>query len=264
MGRDSRETVKYRHLMAVDKPGDSAQALVIVPTYNERESIGEVARRLFDAAGDSIDLLVVDDASPDGTGELVRDLAAGPHGIHLLERSSKLGLGSAYVTGFRWARERGYRAVVEMDADLSHDPRDVPRLLEGLEEHDLVIGSRYVPGGSVENWGPFRKKLSAAGNLYSRTLLRFPVRDSTSGFRAYRMELLTEELLRGVASHGYAFQIEMTRRVFQVGARILEIPITFIERATGQSKMKSRIVIEAIARVTKWGLSDRLGGRSRS
>jgi dolichol-phosphate mannosyltransferase len=244
--------------MAVDRPSDSAQALVIVPTYNECESIGEVARRLFAATGDAVDLLVIDDSSPDGTAELVRALSRGPHGIHLIERPAKLGLGTAYVTGFGWARERGYKAVVEMDADLSHDPRDVSRLLEGLDSADLVIGSRYVPGGSVENWGPFRKKLSALGNWYARLMLRFPVRDSTSGFRAYRSEVIGDESLRGVASHGYAFQIEMTRRVYAQGGSIVEIPITFIERATGQSKMKLRIIAEAILRVTRWGLSDRL------
>ena len=245
--------------MAVERSADRAQALVIVPTYNERESIGEVARRLFDAAEDSVDLLVIDDASPDGTAELVRAISGGPHEIHLIERPAKLGLGTAYVTGFGWGRERGYRAVVEMDADLSHDPRDVPRLLDALENADLVIGSRYVDGGSVENWGPFRQKLSSIGNWYARLMLRFPVRDSTSGFRAYRIDMVGEEQLRGVASHGYVFQIEMTRRVFRRGGRIAEIPITFIERATGQSKMKSRIVIEAILGVTKWGLADRLG-----
>jgi dolichol-phosphate mannosyltransferase len=249
--------------MAVERPPDSSQALVIVPTFNERESIAEVVRRLFDAAGDSVDLLVIDDSSPDGTADLVRDLSSGPHGVHLLERPGKEGLGTAYITGFRWARERGYPAVVEMDADLSHDPRDVPRLLETLKDNDLVIGSRYVPGGKVENWGPFRKALSAAGNIYARGLLGFPIRDSTSGFRAYRTDVLTEEYLGDVSSHGYAFQIEMTRRIFRSGGRIEEVPITFVERATGQSKMSRRIVAEAIWSVTRWGIADRARSKRR-
>lgn len=250
--------------MAVDRPADGSRALVIVPTFNERESIAEVTRRLFAAAADKVDLLVVDDGSPDGTAELVRDLSRGTHGIHLLERAGKQGLGTAYVTGFGWARERGYRVVVEMDADLSHDPRDVPRLLEALERADLVIGSRYVSGGRVENWGPFRKRLSAVGNWYARMLLGFQVRDSTSGFRAYRLDALQSDALEDVSSHGYAFQIEMTRRIFRRNGRIVEIPITFVERATGESKMSRRIVAEAIWRVTQWGVTDRLRGRRRA
>jgi dolichol-phosphate mannosyltransferase len=162
------------------------------------------------------------------------------------------------VTGFGWARERGYPAVVEMDADLSHDPADVPRLLAELEHADLAIGSRYVPGGRVENWGPSRKRLSALGNLYARTLLGFPVRDSTSGFRAYRSTVLSEETLRDVSSHGYAFQIEMTRRIYRSGGTIKEIPITFVERATGASKMSKGIVFEAMWSVTRWGMADRI------
>jgi glycosyltransferase involved in cell wall biosynthesis len=239
------------------------RALVIVPTYNESESVAETVRRLFDAATDGVDLLVVDDGSPDGTADIVRDLASRDERIHLLERPSKAGLGTAYVMGFEWARERDYDAVVEMDADLSHDPADVPRLLAALGDADLVIGSRYIPGGQVENWGPFRKKLSAAGNWYSRLMLGFPVRDSTSGFRAFRVETVGEEALRGVSSHGYAFQIEMTRRVFDRSGRILEIPITFVERYAGQSKMNKRIVGEAIWTVTMWGLADLVHGKRK-
>jgi glycosyltransferase involved in cell wall biosynthesis len=239
------------------------RALVIVPTYNESDSIAEVARRLFDAAGDSVDLLVVDDGSPDGTASLVKALAAeSPHGIHVLERSHKQGLGTAYVAGFRWGLERGYWALVEMDADLSHDPADVPRLLERLwAGADLAIGSRYVEDGGTENWGPLRRALSAGGNLYARTWLGYPVRDSTAGFRAYRAEVLAREDLSTVRSEGYGFQIEMTRRVWKAGGTIGEVPITFTERVAGKSKMSRRIVAEALVQVTRWGLSDRFGGR---
>lgn len=235
----------------------TASALVITPTYNERESIREVVDKLFAACGDDVHLLVIDDGSPDGTAELVRDLRRDRPGIHLHERSGKLGLGTAYVTGFRWAIERGYDAVVEMDADLSHDPRDVPRLLEGLESADLVIGSRYVPGGGVSNWGRARRLLSAGGNLYARLWLGYPVKDSTAGFRAYRTSALAVENLEDVRSEGYGFQVEMTRRFHKAGRRILELPITFTERVRGRSKMSRRIVIEALIAVTRWGIRDR-------
>lgn len=239
------------------------RALVIVPTYNERENIDEVARRLFTAARDACDLLVVDDGSPDGTAAFVKSLAAGsPYEIHVIERSHKQGLGTAYVTGFRWGLERGYWAFVEMDADLSHDPADVPRLLERLAGGaDLAIGSRYVEGGGTENWGPLRRALSAGGNLYARLWLGYPVMDSTAGFRAYRAEVLAREDLSTVRSEGYGFQIEMTRRVWKAGGTIAEVPITFVERVQGKSKMSRRIVAEALLQVTRWGVADRLAGR---
>ena len=240
------------------------QALVIVPTYNERENIAEVARKLFDAAGNEVELLVVDDGSPDGTAEVVRELAEGPQGIHLLERPGKLGLGTAYITGFKWAFERGYWGVVEMDADLSHDPADVPRLLEALADVDLVIGSRYVPGGSIPNWSAFRRGLSLGGNLYARTLLRFDVRDATSGFRGYKVAALKEQNLDSVKSEGYAFQIEMTHRIHKSGGKISEIPISFTDREQGKSKMSRRIVAEALVSVAKWGWRDRKESRAQA
>ena len=244
----------------------AARALVIVPTYDERESIGEVARRLFEAAGDDVELLVVDDGSPDGTAAHVKHLAAGsPHAIHILERSHKQGLGTAYVAGFRWGLERGYWAMVEMDADLSHDPADVPRLLEKLRAGaDLAIGSRYVAGGGTRNWGPLRRALSIAGNLYARAWLGYAVRDSTAGFRAYRSDVLEAQDLGGIRSEGYGFQIELTRRMWHAGGTIAEVPIVFTERVAGKSKMSRRIVVEALARVTRWGIEDRFGrGRRR-
>jgi dolichol-phosphate mannosyltransferase len=247
----------------LDAPPTTARALVIVPTYNEIANVAEVVRRLFDAAGDRVDLLVVDDGSPDGTGDLVEQLAQGPQAIHLIRRPGKLGLGTAYITGFTWAIERFYEAVVEMDADLSHDPGDVPRLLDALESADLVIGSRYVPGGWVENWGRLRRALSAGGNLYARAWMGWPVRDATAGFRAYRTSFIQGLDLATVHSEGYGFQIEMTRRVFRSGGRIVEIPITFVERIRGHSKMSRRIVAEALWDVTRWGLADRLRRKPR-
>lgn len=244
--------------MIHERTSASHQALVIVPTYNERESIREVARRLFAAAGGSVDLLVVDDGSPDGTATVVEELMEGSADIHLIRRPAKLGLGTAYVTGFDWGIRRGYWALVEMDADLSHDPGDVPRLLKALTDADLVIGSRYVTGGAVENWSRSRKRLSGLGNLYARGWLGFGVKDSTSGFRAYRAAALAGLDLESVRSQGYAFQIEMTRRIFKAGGRIREVPITFVERAAGRSKMSRRIVAEALMSVTRWGIHDRL------
>lgn len=235
------------------------RALVIVPTFNESESIREVTHRLFESARDCVDLLVIDDGSPDGTAAVVRDMAAARPGVHLIERSGKQGLGTAYVTGFRWAVERGYSAVVEMDADLSHDPADVPRLLHRLQDADLVVGSRYVPGGRVENWSRLRRLLSAGGNLYARAWLAHGVKDSTSGFRAYKTACLKQLDLGTLTSEGYAFQIEMTRRIHRAGGTIVEIPITFSERALGESKMSRSIVVEAMARVTRWGIADRFG-----
>ena len=236
---------------------DTARALVIVPTYNERENIAEVARRLFEAAGGRVALLVVDDGSPDGTAEVVKQISTGSDEIHLIERAAKQGLGSAYRIGFVWALDHGYEAVVEMDADLSHDPADVPRLLDALEDADLVIGSRYVPGGGTRNWGLMRRLLSRFGNLYSRAWLGFKVKDSTAGFRAYRSDWLREVDLSTAASDGYAFQVEMTFRTFRAGKRIAEIPITFVERTQGRSKMSKKIVIEALIRIARWGLTAR-------
>lgn len=235
------------------------RSLVIVPTYNEKETIAGAVARLFAAVDDDVDLLVVDDGSPDGTAGVVNELAEKEPRIHIIERTSKRGLGDAYKTGFRWAVDRGYAAVVEMDADLSHDPADVPRFLAALADADLVIGSRYIPGGRVENWSAFREALSRNGNRYAGFWLRFGVRDATSGFRAFRMSALERIDLDTVASQGYGFQIEMVRRVFLNGGRITEIPITFAEREAGVSKMSRRIVVEALYGVTRWGIRDRFG-----
>ncbi len=237
------------------------RAVVCLPTYNERENIEPMLRALGEVLDADDRVLVIDDGSPDRTSDVVRRLAAEDSRIHLRERSGKLGLGTAYVDGFKWAIERGYDAVVEMDADLSHDPADVPRLLDALAEADLVIGSRYVTGGAVVNWGIGRRLLSAAGNLYARLLLGYRIKDSTAGFRAYRTAALAVEDLDSITSEGYAFQIEMTRRFHRRGLRIREVPITFVERAQGSSKMSRRIAAEALMSVTRWGVNDRFARR---
>jgi len=246
---------------APDEVSGEGRVLVIVPTFNERASIEDVARLVL-AADAAIDLLVVDDSSPDRTAETVRGLASSYGSrVHLIQRPSKQGLGTAYVDGFRWALRRGFGAIVAMDGDLSHDPRAVPRLVESLRHADLVIGSRYVAGGEVRNWGLLRRALSLAGNLYARTALGFGIKDSTSGFRAYRSAWLEGDFPEPT-SQGYAFQIEMTRRFHRAGGRILEIPIAFTERSAGGSKLSRRIVFEAIWSVAWWGFRDRFGRRS--
>ncbi len=236
------------------------RVLVIIPTYDERESLPTTVRRLR-AAVPAADALVVDDASPDGTGELADRLAAADPAVHVLHRPERTGLGGAYIAGFDWAREHGHDVVVEMDADLSHRPEELPRLLRAAREHDLVIGSRYVPGGAVRNWGRFRRLLSRGGNAYARAVLAVPLADATSGYRAYRREVLEEITGRGIGSEGYAFQIELAYRAWRGGWSVAEVPITFREREHGRSKMSRRIVFEAVWNVASWGVRDRLRRR---
>ena len=233
------------------------RTLVVLPTYEERATVGELLDSLL-ALPEQLDVLVVDDASPDGTGEIVRERAAREPRVRLLERPRKAGLASAYLTGFALALGEGYDLVVEMDADLSHRPEDLPPLLAAAREHDLAIGSRYVPGGGVRNWSRARLALSRAGNLYARMLLGFPIRDATSGFRVYRRQLLQELLAAPVRSEGYGFQIELAYRASRDGWSVTERPITFHEREHGRSKISRRIVLEALWLVALWGLRDRL------
>lgn len=238
---------------------DDARTLVILPTYNEAGSIVEVLDRLL-ALPDRVDVLVIDDGSPDGTAGIVRRRAAGEPRVRLRERPGKAGLSSAYLLGFRDGLEGGYDLVVEMDADLSHRPEQLPGILAAARTGaELAIGSRYVPGGGVSNWSRARLALSRAGNAYVRLLLGLPVRDATSGFRAYRRDLLRELVERPIRSDGYAFQVELAERSWRLGATIAEVPITFAERAAGSSKMSNRIVAEALILVTTWGIRSRLG-----
>ena len=234
--------------------------LVIVPTYNERDNLGPIAERLHRAVPDA-DLLVVDDSSPDGTGQLADELAAREDWAHVLHRSTKEGLGAAYLEGFRWAREKGYDVVVEMDADGSHAPEQLPRLLAALESADLVLGSRWVAGGEVRNWPKSRELLSRGGNTYTRLALGLPLRDATGGYRAYRRTVLDPLLDAGIASQGYCFQVDLAWQVWRAGHRVVEVPITFVERERGESKMSRAIVAEALWRVTVWGLRSRRSRR---
>jgi dolichol-phosphate mannosyltransferase len=238
------------------------QVAVIVPTYNERENLESTAGRVREAVPYA-DLLIVDDNSPDGTGELADKLAAGDPHIHVLHRPGKQGLGAAYIAGFRWALENGYGAAVEMDADGSHQPEDLPRLIGALEHADLVVGSRWVPGGKFVNWPKSREMISRGGNIYVRLMLGISVRDATAGFRAYRAGTLRRIDLDRVASQGYCFQIDLTLRTLRAGLTVTEIPITFIERAHGASKMSNAIIREALWRVTLWGISGRIAGLRR-
>ncbi|MGV8880696.1 MAG: polyprenol monophosphomannose synthase [Rhodoglobus sp.] len=238
------------------------ETLVIVPTYNEIESLETLVDRVRESVPDA-DILVVDDASPDGTGQLADRLAAADPAIRVLHRAAKDGLGKAYLAGFDDAIARGYRYAVEIDADGSHDPAELPAMLALAENGaDLVIGSRWVPGGAVRNWPWFRKAISRAGNTYSRVALRSRIKDITAGFRVFRVSALRDLDLSRVASQGYCFQVELAWRLERTGHRIAEHPITFVERATGRSKMHSGIVLEALLRVTAWGIAATVRGRN--
>jgi dolichol-phosphate mannosyltransferase len=239
----------------------TTSVLVVIPTYNERDNVVPVITRIHTAVP-SAHILVVDDASPDGTGEVVDRLSEADARVHVMHRAGKDGLGAAYLAGFAWALARDYAVVVQMDADGSHPAESLPGMLERLAEADLVLGSRYVRGGGVVNWPKHREALSRGGNLYSRLALGMRVRDITAGYRVFRREVLAELALDQVSSQGYCFQIDMAWRVVQAGFRVAEYPITFTERERGESKMSGSIVREALWRVTTWGVSSRLGRRS--
>lgn len=234
------------------EPGLAAKTLVIMPTYNETESLERVANHLL-ATVPEVSLLIVDDNSPDGTGQLADKLAASNARVSVLHRQQKNGLGPAYLAGFAWGFERGFEYLVEMDADGSHRAEDLTQMLAQAEQNDLVIGSRWVPGGKIVNWPLTRQLISRGGNFYARTMLGAPIRDITAGFRVYRAAFLKSLDLTSVASAGYSFQVEMAWRSLQAKGRIVEVPITFVERESGYSKMSKRIVFEALARVTRWG-----------
>ena len=232
------------------------RVLVIIPTYNEAENIRLIAERVRRAVP-SVDILVADDNSPDGTGAIADELAASDDHVFVLHRPGKEGLGAAYVAGFGWATDKGYDVVVEMDADGSHAPEELPKLLDALRTADGVIGSRWVSGGSVVNWPLRREVLSRGANVYTRLALGMPVKDATGGYRAYRMPLLDKIDVGTVASQGYSFQVELAWRAYRHGLRVAEVPITFTERERGASKMSGNIFKEQLLRVTGWGLRAR-------
>ena len=232
------------------------RVLVVIPTYNESENLESIVARVRVATPD-VDILVVDDGSPDGTGDIAESLAATDDNVHVVHRTAKDGLGRAYLAGFAWARERGYDAVVEMDADGSHQPEELPRLLGALAGADLVLGSRWIPGGEVKNWPKHRLLLSRGGNRYTRMALGVPLRDATGGYRAIRTSALDAMQLDDVQSSGYCFQVDVAWRALRAGLRVVEVPITFVERSAGTSKMSPAIVAEALGRVTAWGAQDR-------
>jgi dolichol-phosphate mannosyltransferase len=232
------------------------RTLIIIPTYNERENLENILAAIHDVVP-HVHVLIVDDGSPDGTGEIADRLRRGDERIHVLHREGKLGLGTAYIAGFKYALERDYERIFEMDADFSHDPKYLPQMLAACETHDLAIGSRYVTGGGTENWGLARRFISRGGGLYARTILGVSIRDLTAGFMCYRRETLEAIDLDAVSSTGYVFQIELKYRVHKLGRSIVEIPIVFPDRVAGVSKMSGDIAREAITQV--WKLKMRLG-----
>lgn len=239
------------------------RVLVIVPTYNELENIKIITSGIRSAAP-NVDILIADDNSPDGTGEVADQLAASDSQIKVLHRKNKEGLGAAYLEAFAWAKSQGYDVVVEMDADGSHRPVDLVALLIALNNADVVLGSRWIRGGKVANWPLQREILSRGGNVYTRLALGIPIKDATGGFRAYRMNALAQMDIHDVQSQGYCFQVDMAWRAIKSGQRVAEVPITFVERQIGESKMSGDIVKEALLRVTQWGIQKRFGWLKRS
>ncbi|MBX3194012.1 MAG: polyprenol monophosphomannose synthase [Microbacteriaceae bacterium] len=239
---------------------DSARVIVVIPSFNEAESLERTIRALH-AEVPTASVLVVDDDSPDGTGEIADRLAAADARIDVLHRPVRDGLGHAYLAGFARALDEGFDTIVEMDADGSHPADALPAMLAALHDADLVIGSRWVAGGSVRNWPRYREWLSRAANAYARVMLHLPVRDATAGYRAFRAQTLRAIDLEGVVSRGYCFQVDLTRRVVEAGLRVREVPIRFTDRIAGRSKMSGAIVIEAMLRVTGWGVARMLRPR---
>ena len=233
------------------------KVLVIVPTYYELENIKLITAGIRSAAPE-VDILITDDNSPDGTGRVADELAASDSHIKVLHRPAKNGLGAAYLDAFSWAKNNNYDVVVEMDADGSHRPQDLVAMLIALNNADVVLGSRWVRGGKVVNWPLHREILSRGGNIYTRLCLGIPIKDATGGFRAYRMNALSQMKINDVQSQGYCFQVDMAWRAMQSGLRVAEVPITFVERQIGESKMSGDIVKEALIRVTQWGIEKRL------
>ena len=239
---------------SIDRLG---RTLVIIPTFNEYENLPLIISGIQEQLP-AVDILVADDNSPDGTGKLADQLALANPNIHVLHRQAKQGLGAAYLAGFDWAKNQNYDVVVEMDADGSHRPVDLVKVLTALNDADVVLGSRWIKGGKVVNWPIQREILSRGGNIYTRLMLGIALRDATGGFRAYRMSALNKIDLRAVQSQGYCFQVDMAWRAAKAGLKVIEVPITFIEREIGESKMSGAIVKEALIKVTVWGIQRRL------
>ena len=241
---------------------DLGKVLVIVPTYNERESLPVIISGIRQAESD-VHILIADDNSPDGTGEVADRLSSSDNSVHVLHRSAKAGLGAAYLDAFSWAKSNGYDVVVEMDADGSHRPQDLTKILDALTNNDVVLGSRWIKDGRVVNWAKSREVLSRGGNLYTRMWLGIPIHDATGGFRAYRMSALAVMNTDQVESQGYCFQVDMAWRAVKANLRVAEVPIIFVERELGESKMDGSIVKEALWRVTQWGIEKRYSDLKR-
>ena len=233
----------------VDRPVPG-RVLVVIPTYNEADNIVRIVPKVL-AQEEGVHVLVVDDNSPDGTAKFVRQMAEQDRRVHLLERPGKMGLGTAYVAGFKYALAREYEFVFEMDADFSHNPKEIPNFLKAARDADLVLGSRYVKGGGVENWGLTRKVISRGGCLYAQCILALPYRDLTGGFKCFRRRVLEAIDLDSIGTAGYGFQIEMTYRAYKLGFTVVELPIIFVDRKVGESKMSNDIVVEAMKNVWK-------------
>ncbi|MFJ3384235.1 MULTISPECIES: polyprenol monophosphomannose synthase [unclassified Curtobacterium] len=235
-----------------------SETLVIIPTYDEADNIRPIVSRTLAATDNTVHVLVVDDNSPDGTGDIADTIATETDRVHVLHRTVKDGLGGAYLSGFAWGLEHGYDKLVEMDADGSHHPEYLPWLIELADTNDLVLGSRWIKGGEVENWPWYRELLSRGGNLYTRMALGIAVRDATGGFRVFTSDALRRIDLDGIASKGYCFQVDLCWRALEAGLQVVETPITFTEREFGVSKMSGNIVRESLTLVTKWGIDRRL------
>ncbi|MBK8757375.1 MAG: polyprenol monophosphomannose synthase [Actinomycetales bacterium] len=244
--------------MTLPERGPLDRVLVLIPTYNEKDNLPRIVGRVRSSVPDA-DILVLDDNSPDGTGAIADGLAAKDPQVHVMHRAGKQGLGAAYKAGFAWALERGYDGAVEMDADGSHQPEQLPSLLSAARDADLVIGARWVRGGSVVNWPAHRKALSVGANIYTKVMLGLPVNDATGGYRVYRTSALRAMDLDSVSSAGYGFQVDMTVALVRAGLRAVEVPIEFIEREVGESKMSGNIVTEAFVNVGKAGVTHRIG-----
>lgn len=236
---------------------DLGRIVVVIPTYNEVKNLARIVARVRSSVPE-VDILIADDNSPDGTAAVADDLAARDSHVKVMHRLGKEGLGAAYLAGFSWALDHGYDVVVEMDADGSHQPEELPRLLDALRDADLVLGSRWVPGGTVLNWPKSREVLSKGGNWYTRRALRIPLQDATGGYRAFRSSTLRALDLDGVGSAGYIFQVDLAYRTLAQGMKVVEVPIEFVEREVGESKMNRKIVSEALWRVTVWGVRERV------